>query len=425
MSSNTKRNEILIEVEVFSQTKDYFFYNISPNLNQETFFLCGKPINEEDFVDYDEKEKENPFDELNAQNCEMYLDGKKIQFTTSYKFDKEGKYIIKYILLKTLKTCRKMFFCCYHISSIDLSNFDSDEVIDMSYMFNHCFNLQKLKIDNLNIKNVTNMEKMFRRCFNLKELNVNSFDTSNVTNMNNMFCCLSLKKLNLDTFNTCKVQDMHNFLSYSIELEEIDLSSFDSTNLNNIEEIFNQCANLKKVKFSKNFSLNNIKSLNNAFKDCFNLEEIVCTNNLYKIFMENKTYLKINVKLNSIDKNEELPQKCKSKYHEHELECLDDELSLCDICFNTYGNLGMYACKDCNFSICRYCVENEKNGENPKVKNNLHEHLVQIKENDFKSVCKLCEGNESIKFHCEQCGFNICNDCAIDETKKYLKSIKG
>ena len=423
MASDSKKNEILIEVEVFEKEKKYFFYNIPPNLNKETFFLCGNPINEEDFTDQDKKENDlGPFEELNDQNCEMYLDNKKIPFTKSYTFDKEGKHIIKYILLKNIKTCKKMFYCCYHISSIDLSNFNSDEVTDMSYMFNHCFNLQKLNIDNLNTKNVINMEKMFRRCFSLKELNVNSFDTSNVTNMNYMFCCLSLNKLDLSKFNTSKVEDMSGFLSYSIELEDIDLSSFDSTELINIENMFKQCFKLNKIIFGKSFTLEKIKKINNVFEESPSIEEIVCKSDLYKKFMENKTYLRIKAKLNSLDEDNS-PKNFKSKYDEHELEYLDD-FSLCDLCFNTYGATGMYSCKDCNFSICRYCAEKEKKGENMEVKNNLHEHLVKIKEEDFKDVCKSCEENTSIKFHCDTCGLNICQDCAKDEIKKYMKSIR-
>ena len=58
MASDGKKNEILIEVEVFEKEKKYFFYNIPPNLNKETFFLCGNPINEEDFTDQDKKEND-------------------------------------------------------------------------------------------------------------------------------------------------------------------------------------------------------------------------------------------------------------------------------------------------------------------------------------------------------------------------------
>ena len=44
---------------------------------------------------------------------------------------------------------------------------------------------------------------MFRGCSSLKELNLNNFNTNNVTDMSYMFYgCSSLKELNLNNFNT-------------------------------------------------------------------------------------------------------------------------------------------------------------------------------------------------------------------------------
>ena len=47
------------------------------------------------------------FDELNSQNCEMFLDNEKIPFEKYHTFTKEGIYTIKYALLNKLT---KKFF---------------------------------------------------------------------------------------------------------------------------------------------------------------------------------------------------------------------------------------------------------------------------------------------------------------------------
>ena len=53
------------------------------------------------------------------------------------------------------------------------------------------------------------MKNMFYRCSSLKELNLSDFNTKNVTNMSSMFYeCSSLKELNLSNFNTNNVTDM-------------------------------------------------------------------------------------------------------------------------------------------------------------------------------------------------------------------------
>jgi len=53
------------------------------------------------------------------------------------------------------------------------------------------------------------MSNMFSYCSSLKELNLTSFNTDNVINMRYMFyICSSLKELNLTNFNTNKVINM-------------------------------------------------------------------------------------------------------------------------------------------------------------------------------------------------------------------------
>ena len=47
------------------------------------------------------------------------------------------------------------------------------------------------------------MEHMFSNCFSLKELNLTNFNTDNIINMNNRFSdYLSMEELDLSIFNT-------------------------------------------------------------------------------------------------------------------------------------------------------------------------------------------------------------------------------
>ena len=57
----------------------------------------------------------------------------------------------------------------------------------MSYMFYECKSLNELNLSNFNTNNVINMEYMFCGCSSLQELNLSNFNTSNVYNMNRMF----------------------------------------------------------------------------------------------------------------------------------------------------------------------------------------------------------------------------------------------
>ena len=54
-------------------------------------------------------------------------------------------------------------------------------------MFNECSSLKVLNLSNFNTNNVTNMSSMFAECSSIKVLNLSNFNTNNVTKMYNMF----------------------------------------------------------------------------------------------------------------------------------------------------------------------------------------------------------------------------------------------
>ena len=61
------------------------------------------------------------------------------------------------------------------------------------------------------------MQDMFNNCSSLISLNLNNFNTNNVKDMNNMFNnCSSLTSLNLNNFNTNNVKDMKDIF-YNIK----------------------------------------------------------------------------------------------------------------------------------------------------------------------------------------------------------------
>ena len=45
-----------------------------------------------------------------------------------------------------------MFFKCFKLGNLNLSNFDTSRVIDMRSMFNNCNNLNKVTVSNLETK---------------------------------------------------------------------------------------------------------------------------------------------------------------------------------------------------------------------------------------------------------------------------------
>ena len=60
-----------------------------------------------------------------------------------------------------------MFCDCEKLESLDVSGFDTRNVISMEEMFWNCKNLKKLDVSGFDIRNVTDMENMFEGCDNL------------------------------------------------------------------------------------------------------------------------------------------------------------------------------------------------------------------------------------------------------------------
>ena len=230
-------------------------------------------------------------------NCEIEINEQIIPFSYSYKFEKEGKYIIKYSFNENLTRINHIFSLCEKITSINLSHFKTDyvtnishlfykceslknidlsntntiNVINMSHMFYGCESLENIDLSNINTTNVINMSEMFHDCKSLKILDLSKFNTQNVTDMNHMFIgCKSLTKIDLSNFNTENVISMKGMFHQCEALTELDLSNFNKDNLQDISLMFSDCQSLKKLNLS-NFNISKIPNKDNIFNECENL----------------------------------------------------------------------------------------------------------------------------------------------------------
>ena len=73
------------------------------------------------------------------------------------------------------------------ITSLDLSNFNTDNIVAMKDMFYGCTNLTSVKLRSFNTSNVTDMELMFYNCKALASLDLSSFTLNANVNLKNMF----------------------------------------------------------------------------------------------------------------------------------------------------------------------------------------------------------------------------------------------
>ena len=142
-----------------------------------------------------------------------------------------------------------MFESCYNLTSLDLSNFDTSNVISMSSMFSNCSSLKSLNLRNFNTSNVTYMTYMFDSCSGLTSLDLSGWDTSNVTYMDSMFYgCKGFTSLDLRNFNTSNVTSMDGMFQYCNSLTLLDLSGWDMRSVTNTSAMFRDCTSLKTIR---------------------------------------------------------------------------------------------------------------------------------------------------------------------------------
>ena len=81
-----------------------------------------------------------------------------------------------------------MFQECHVIEYLDLSNFNTSKVTDMELMFNGCYKLNGIiGINKFITIKVNNMTAMFQECNELEYLDLSKFNTSNVKDMGYLF----------------------------------------------------------------------------------------------------------------------------------------------------------------------------------------------------------------------------------------------
>ena len=128
---------------------------------------------------------------------------------TAYYYTEPGKVYLN-------ADSSRMFFLKWDnkdLLEIDVSNFDTSKVTDMSRMFYDLRNITSLNLSNFDTSKVTDMNRMFSGMSNLITLDLSNFDTSKVTTMMSMFYLDEIPKDKLATiyvnndFNTTNLTD--------------------------------------------------------------------------------------------------------------------------------------------------------------------------------------------------------------------------
>lgn len=112
------------------------------------------------------------------------------------------------------------------------------------------------------------MSEMFYGCTILPKIDLTHFNTANVQDMSNMFYgCTMLTSLDFSSFNTEKVTASEGMFTMCWSLTKLDLCNFNPKSLTNSRHMFNACLSLQSI-YASDWSSASITESTSMFEAC-------------------------------------------------------------------------------------------------------------------------------------------------------------
>lgn len=152
--------------------------------------------------------------------------------------------------VSSVTTFSHMFADCHSLKSINFSKWDTTSATSFDGFLNDCHSLVVIDVSGLETSNCVQFSQMFEACINLEH--VIGLETWNVSSASNyafsetFHCCYKLKELNIGDWIVAPDNTARMFKNcYS--LVQLDLSGFDMSNIQHMDEMFMNCDNLIEI----------------------------------------------------------------------------------------------------------------------------------------------------------------------------------
>ena len=163
------------------------------------------------------------------------------------------------------------------LKQINVSNWDTSNVTNMSNIFSRCELLTSIDVSKWNTSKVTNMEGMFVGCNLLASVDVNKWNTSKVTDMASMFSgCGTLRSIDVSKWNTSNVTDISGMFFGCGSLHSVDITGWDTSKVTNMTRLFFNCSSLTTITGVLDFK--NCTEYYGTFFGCNNLTSVKVKN---------------------------------------------------------------------------------------------------------------------------------------------------
>ena len=206
---------------------------------------------------------------------EMKIENNNIIPRYNYSFPDIGLHTIYVLLKENISNFTEMFSWNQNLVEISFAPlFYTENITDISLMFNFCMNLSSADLYYFNTQNLQRMSSLFYGCFSLTSVNISSFNTENVVYMSSLFsCCYSLTSMNLSHFKTNNTIRMAFLFSDCYNLKYVDISNFNTENVHSLAGFFDNCISLESINLA-HFNTNNVEYIYHMFNNCSSLTSL-------------------------------------------------------------------------------------------------------------------------------------------------------
>ena len=153
------------------------------------------------------------------------------------------------------------------VTKYDFTYYDTSKATTMLLMFSNNTSLETIDVSNLDTSNVTNLMAAFQLDGKLKEINgVNNWNTSKATSIQNIFYgCTELTSIDLTGWNTSNIQNFSAMFERDNKLATIKgIEDFDTSSATNLSYIFKNTA-IESLDLSK-WDVSNAQHLTALFR---------------------------------------------------------------------------------------------------------------------------------------------------------------
>ena len=161
---------------------------------------------------------------------------------------------------------------------------ESKEQLQAIIKERHNNNKSFIDLNDLDISELDDISYIFHGS-NIEVVDISGWDTSNVTTMENMFSfCDKLKNIiGIENLDVSKLEDANSMFYCCKNLVELDLTNWNPVSLQHTYDMFYGCSNLKMIKNIENWQLPNIKGVRKMFYNCVKLNVDLSNWNLTNI----------------------------------------------------------------------------------------------------------------------------------------------